>query len=60
MTKELCVDCNEDCNWGSGKFVNRYPADRINNKGEWIGDGYRCGWCASRVDEELAELMGEE
>jgi len=59
MTKELCVDCNEDCNWGSGRFINRYLRITMNDKDEYVDEGYVCGWCASRVDEELAEFMEE-
>ena len=35
MMSELCRDCGEDTSFGSGKFVNRIPAD----------DGWVCAEC---------------
>jgi len=40
----LCVYCDRDTYWGSGRFVNRIPAD----------DGERIGWmCAECQFPEL-------
>jgi len=32
---DTCIDCGDDTAWGSGKYVNRVPAD----------DGYLCADC---------------
>tara|TARA_R100000231_G_scaffold43690_1_gene37836 strand:- start:1322 stop:1465 length:144 start_codon:yes stop_codon:yes gene_type:complete len=43
---ELCLECKEDCSWGSGRFINRYPRD---------DEGYVCGWCSSEIDKLIEE-----
>ena len=47
--ENVCIDCGLPCHFGSGRFVNRYSV---------YGDvdGWRCGECASDVDE-LLEVM---
>ena len=50
---DLCVDCGQDTAPGSGRFVNRYPAESIgvvstfdvSNAFEVLLDGYRCPDC---------------
>ena len=38
---DKCVDCLKDTSFGSGRFVNRIPADN----GKY--DGYQCADCQS-------------
>ena len=38
---DKCVDCLKDTSFGSGRFVNRIPADN----GEY--EGYQCADCQS-------------
>lgn len=50
---DLCVDCGEDTSPGSGRFVNRYPADSIvevvlpnaRHSLDLLIEGYRCPDC---------------
>jgi hypothetical protein len=35
QSPDLCIECNEDTSFGSGRFVNRIPAD----------DQYMCAEC---------------
>lgn len=42
-----CVTCLEDTTFGSGRFVNRIPADN----GEY--EGYLCGWCVADFEKEF-------
>ena len=48
--EEICVHCNQDCSFGTGRYVNRYPyySDEI--------EGYVCGEC----DAENQKLMDNE
>ncbi len=39
---EACRDCGHSVTWGSGRFVNRVPADD-----EWL-----CAECISRIYDE--------
>ena len=43
-----CVSCGEDTTFGSGRFVNRIPAD----------DGYMCSECASYECCRCGKLIG--
>ena len=43
-----CVSCGEDTTFGSGRFVNRIPAD----------DGYMCSECASYECDRCGKLIG--
>ena len=45
---ENCLECKEDCSWGSGRFIDRYPRITMNDKDEYVDEGYVCGWCANR------------
>ena len=42
----LCIYCDRDTYWGSGRFVNRIPAD----DGE--RDGWMCEECQHGDDED--------
>ena len=46
---DYCVDCLQSTAFGSGRFVNRIPADRDveDEKGNYLGrrDGYLCPEC---------------
>ncbi|MAK33233.1 MAG: hypothetical protein CL386_04520 [Acidiferrobacter sp.] len=51
-----CVFCAESTAIGSGRFVNRIPADTYNEEtGEYL-DGYACAGCMSRE----CEVCGSE
>lgn len=60
-----CVHCRKDTSFGSGRFVNRYPAqidDEVNNV---VLDGYCCDVCEQEYinsldDEERAMYLGED
>tara|TARA_R100001510_G_C7626456_1_gene186242 strand:- start:52 stop:222 length:171 start_codon:yes stop_codon:yes gene_type:complete len=52
---ELCLECKEDCSWGSGRFINRYPRITMNDKDEYVDEGYVCGWCSSEIDKIIEE-----
>lgn len=40
-----CVDCNMDTSMGSGRYVNRIPADRQDNANSPRIEGYLCADC---------------
>ena len=40
-----CVDCNMDTSMGSGRYVNRIPADRQDNSNSPRIEGYLCADC---------------
>jgi len=56
-----CVDCLQDTSVGTGRFVNRIPADRWveDEDGNYLGDriGYLCAecnfWECDRCDEKI-------
>ncbi len=51
--KEICVDCDNNCSHGTGRYVNRYP---------FYGDdieGWRCGICAEEIETEFNENKGQ-
>lgn len=45
---DRCVYCDEDTAFGSGKFVNRIPADTFCEERKQYRDGYACADCMSR------------
>ena len=51
---ELCLECKEDCSWGSGRFINRYPRVQYKENG-FVDEGYVCGWCSSEIDKLIEE-----
>ena len=40
--ENICLDCGQDCSFGSGCFVNRIPKD----------DGWMCGDCVAIAEAE--------
>lgn len=51
--KEICVDCDNNCSPGTGRYVNRY---------QFYGDdieGWRCGICAEEIETEFNENKGQ-
>jgi hypothetical protein len=46
---DTCIDCRESTGWGSGRFVNRMPAD------DGLEAGYLCAECAEADFEEVEE-----
>lgn len=52
---EFCLDCNQDCSWGSVGFIDRYSRFTMNDKDEYVDLGYVCGQCANEVNEILEE-----
>lgn len=54
---EFCLDCNQDCSWGSIGFIDRYSRFIMNDKDEYIEEGYVCGQCANEINEFME---GEE
>ena len=56
MSKDIgnkCVECLQDTSFGSGKYVNRIPADN------GINDGYMCSYCQSCECDVCSELTLE-
>tara|TARA_R100001510_G_scaffold17850_1_gene15213 strand:+ start:572 stop:769 length:198 start_codon:yes stop_codon:yes gene_type:complete len=49
--KQICVDCNKSCAFGSGRFVNRYSVYNDDVK------GWRCGLCVEKLDSELERSL---
>ena len=62
-----CVHCGKDTSFGSGRFVNRIPADAdyevLDNKGKVIfaddeyRDGYSCAECMAIECDRCDELI---
>ena len=58
---DYCVDCLQSTAFGTGRFVNRIPADRDveDEEGNYLGsrDGYLCPecnfWECDRCDEKI-------
>ena len=50
-----CVECGEDTAFGTGKFINRIPAEVQESVDHDRIDGYMCGDCVSEAEEEWAE-----
>ena len=51
-----CVHCKKDTSFGSGRFVNRYPAEieEEQNDGSYIIlDGYCCPICEKEFEIEM-------
>ena len=53
FNSQICVDCNQPCHFGTGRFVNRYSvySDDV--------EGWRCGEYAEEVDALLEELKND-
>jgi len=59
MTNDIgdkCVECGCDTSQGSGKFVNRIPADRQDG----VDDDLVIGWLCPDCRIEKCEMCGEE
>ena len=62
-----CVHCGEDTSFGSGRFVNRVPADSdceaLNKDGKIIfeageyRDGYSCAKCMAMECDRCGEMI---
>jgi len=64
MNEDLCLWCREDTSFGSGKFVNRIPADRQDSIDEKYESGFMCADCQcvecdvckeSKMDYDITE-----
>ena len=60
-----CVHCRKDTSFGSGRYVNRYPAEIYSEEHQAILEGYCCDVCEQEyIDsldkEEKARYLGEE
>jgi len=60
-----CVHCRQDTSYGSGRYVNRYPAEIYSEEEEAIVEGYCCDECEqdyidSLDEDEKASYFGEE
>tara|TARA_R110000787_G_C13181982_1_gene421969 strand:- start:19 stop:327 length:309 start_codon:yes stop_codon:yes gene_type:complete len=60
--KDLCVHCFEDTSFGSGKFVNRVPADSTIDANAGLRyirvDGYSCAECLLYGCDRCSEKIG--
>ena len=56
----LCIDCKEDTSFGSGKFVNRIPADDGEVSGFMCADCQmvECDSCKQKVFEYETSVQG--
>ena len=59
-----CVHCRKDTSFGSGRWVDRYPAEIVDEDNDIILDGYCCNVCEQEyIDsldkEEKARYLGE-
>jgi len=49
-----CVWCRQDTSFGSGRYVNRYPAEIYSEEHQAILEGYCCDVCEQEyIEEEL-------
>ena len=60
-----CVHCRKDTSFGSGRFVDRYPAQIDDEENNISLEGYCCNVCEQEyIDsldaEEKARYLGEE
>ena len=49
----LCIECWEDTSFGSGRYVNRIPADN------GVRDGYMCEECQSLKCDTCGNMTAE-
>ena len=40
-----CVHCRQDTSFGSGRWVDRYPAEILDEENDIVLDGYCCNVC---------------
>jgi len=50
-----CVHCRKDTSFGSGLFVDRYPAEILDEENDIILDGYCCNVCEQKYIDSLDE-----
>ena len=49
---EACVYCGQSVAWGSGRYVDRIPADTFDDDaGEYV-EGYLCAECQGPDDDD--------
>ena len=48
---DLCLECRQDTSFGSGRFVNRIPAERQDGIDSDKEIGYLCEACLEEVSE---------
>ena len=56
-----CIFCDHSTDWGSGRFVNRLPADtyyEFEDGTEEYRDGYACAECMATECDRCPELIG--
>ena len=52
----MCLHCRQDTQFGSGKFVNRYPAEIYNEELKITEDGYCCDDCETQYYKDNPEM----
>ena len=50
---EYCVECYHSVAFGSGRFVNRIPADRCEGINYLHRDGYLCPECVAEYQAQF-------
>jgi len=51
-----CVECKQDTSFGSGRFVNRIPAERMDGVESLRIEGYLCPECQLEKCDKCGEL----
>jgi len=51
-----CVWCMQDTSFGSGRYVNRYPAEIYSEEHQAILEGYCCDVCEQEYIDSLDEV----
>ena len=51
----MCLHCREDTKFGSGKFVDRYPAEIYNEELKITEEGYCCNDCETQYYKDNPE-----
>ena len=52
---ENCYECGYSVAWGSGRFVNRIPADMPEGQEEWSADPageWKCAECLCHKEDD--------
>ena len=50
---DKCLECGEDTAFGTGRFINRIPAETQESCDHVKFEGYMCGDCVSKAEEEF-------
>lgn len=53
--EDMCLHCRQDTKFGSGRFVNRYPAEIFNDELKVVEVGYGCAECEEKYYKPLPE-----